>query len=62
MAGTRTPNPRGVCGGGDSTYHRSMVEPFFRLLLGYSSRQTRTPATLWEGVKEKGCSEPGLVP
>lgn len=31
---------------GHGTHHLSMVEPFFLLLLGYSSRQTRTPAAL----------------
>lgn len=49
---TRTPNPGGD-GGTHATYHLSMVEPFFRLLLGYSSRQTKTPATL-RGESRKG--------
>lgn len=47
-------DPQSQGWGGDSTYHRSMVEPFFRLLLGYSSRQTRTPATLQGGGQGKG--------
>lgn len=39
------------------TYQRSMVEPLLRLLRGYSSRQTKTPAALGGGggVKEKWC-------